>query len=297
MKKLLRSHPLTRRIYAFARSVYVHLYGVAIKLLKAWVRWRSKKQGYRIFRWNGFTIREEWATPYTAGNMINGLREFTAMSKMAKDLCGPNPVIFDVGANIGLSALAFSRIDGALIYGFEPAPSTFGFFEENIRANNIKNITPVNLGLSDSKTLMLIGPAEVNNDSGCFTVHVNQNDPTIRKLLQEAHFDTLDNYVADNNVQRINYIKVDVEGHEVNFLKGAIATIKRLKPIIQLEYYFCSQQMANKTPDDLLSLLHEINYNVFVFEVLSSSLTPLDINALISHPETFNTEFILKPSA
>ncbi|OHC75523.1 MAG: hypothetical protein A3G18_09385 [Rhodospirillales bacterium RIFCSPLOWO2_12_FULL_58_28] len=297
MKKLLRSHPLTRRMYAFARAVYLLFYDMAVKLLKAWIRWRSKNQGYRVFRWNGFTIREEWKTPYAAGNIINGLKEFSAMADMAVVLCGPSPVIFDVGANIGLSALAFSRINGASVYGFEPTPSTFSFFEENIRINNVKNIIPVNIGLSDKKASMLIGPPKIDSDSGNFTVYVNQDDPAIRILSQEARFDTLDNYIADNDIRRMDYLKVDVEGHEINFLKGGIATIKKFRPIIQLEYYFCSQQMAKHTPEELLSLLHEINYTIFIFEVLSSFLSPLDINELVNHPEAFNTEFILKPNA
>lgn len=107
----------------------------------------------------------------------------------------------------------------------------------------------------------------------------------------------MDNFTKDQNIERLDYLKVDVEGHETNFLKGGRGAISRFNPIIQMEYNASAQKRANSSPQAILSLIQDMDYEAFDFNVLVPSLTPLDIEAFLHRSEDYNTEFVLKPKS
>ena len=97
-------------------------------------------------------------------------------------------VVFDVGANIGIYSLGFSKINNVTVYSFEPFVESYQFLSKNISFNNVKNIKAFNFGLTDKKQKLTMGSplrkSKIfdwwNNsdavESGCKTIyHDNKN--------------------------------------------------------------------------------------------------------------------------
>jgi FkbM family methyltransferase len=137
------------------------------------------------------------------------------------------PVFFDVGANVGNYALELRRhFPNAEIFSFEPVKSTFDALSKNTYESNIKLY---NIGFSDKA-----GKGELYNTvDGSNTEiasiykevieEVFQNDNGVASI--EFQMDTIDNFCASKNIENIDFLKMDVEGHELAVLKGAVSLL------------------------------------------------------------------------
>jgi FkbM family methyltransferase len=142
--------------------------------------------------------------------------------------------IFDVGANKGdWTQFAKSIVgDSVQFHCFEVVPDTFKKLQKNYSTN--ANVKLNNVGLSDSEGEFIIHYDSLN--SGTATVYnplffgAEKSKINVRSIRG-------DSYVSENNVDKINFLKIDVEGMEPNVLRGFSETLKQGKiDIIQFEY-------------------------------------------------------------
>jgi FkbM family methyltransferase len=137
----------------------------------------------------------------------------------------PGDIVIDAGAWIG-DFSAYAALKGAIVYAFEPARETYDLLCETAELNN-GNIIPVDKALySDSKKLYFrnlkyrAGNAVVKDMPGL--------DPKIN--IEEIDAITLDKFVEDNAIQKIDFVKSDIQGAERDMLKGAAKTLKTFAP-------------------------------------------------------------------
>lgn len=168
-------------------------------------------------------------------------KDYLAYAEAAQRFCGPNPVILDIGANIGVTALAFSRIPGAQVEAFEPASGTFGYLARNIKNNGVATVRAHNIGVSDSACRLPIGSDSADSR------HIMVQDSASGGHMEEADFETLDGLTERLGLTRVDYIKMDVEGHEDRVLAGAVNTLKTHRPALQLEIVKDSK-FADRSP-------------------------------------------------
>lgn len=149
-----------------------------------------------------------------------------------------NKAIFDVGAMIGDSSLLLTDYTTDNVYAFEPVKKNFELLKETIRINNCSNIIPVQKALSDQNGFcdICLGTEQV---SGGATLRDKDN-----AIKERIELQTLDSYVQENNI-KIGLIKVDIEGAEQMFLKGALETIKKQKPSMILSIYHQIDDLFN----------------------------------------------------
>jgi FkbM family methyltransferase len=129
-----------------------------------------------------------------------------------KVVINPQDVVIDAGAWIGdFSAYAASK--GGISYAFEPVASTFKILEKTASLNKGK-IIPVQKGLSDKNSTMKISISDVNSGS---------HSMALKRSSKEEHISitTLDDFVKTNKIEKIDFIKSDIEGEERGLLKGA----------------------------------------------------------------------------
>lgn len=138
-----------------------------------------------------------------------------------------NPVICDIGANIGNHTLYWLFNNKAdFIYCFEPKLETFNILEKNIEINHVKDKTKCfNLALSDSSTKLSIQSFSQDN-IGANVYCKNQTGNTTALPLDEITID-----------KKIDFMKIDVECMEVDVLSGAENTIKKHLPVIFIETF------------------------------------------------------------
>ena len=130
-------------------------------------------------------------------------------------------VVFDIGAFKGDTAYFFSKkcSNKARIYAFEPDYYAFQILEKIKNKYKLNNVITKNILLSNSEK-------EID------FISMIENTPTIKKNAI-----TIDKFVEENNIEKIDYIKMDVEGAEKNILEGAIKTIKKFKPSLAIAIY------------------------------------------------------------
>ena len=159
-------------------------------------------------------------------------------SKLEKE---PLIIIFDVGANIGGYSKAVSDIfkDKSKIFSFEPSKKTFDLFLENTK--NCNNIIPNNFGFSDKVYNQILFTN--SEGSGLASVYQRNLEHFGIKMdkTEEIKLTTIDTYCAENKIERIHFLKLDIEGHELSALNGAKKMIIDKKiDFIQFEFGGCN---------------------------------------------------------
>ena len=137
--------------------------------------------------------------------------------------------IIDVGAGIGDSALILSEYTDNKVYSFEPTKKSFEMLLKTINLNSLTNVVCINTALGAENATASI---TIDDDASTLCRKNNNNNLDSEEVLVQ----TLDDYVKENNLQ-VGLIKVDVEGFEQEFLKGAKETICTQKPALLLSIY------------------------------------------------------------
>jgi FkbM family methyltransferase len=147
-------------------------------------------------------------------------------------------IVIEGGAYIGAHTLKLAYLS-KYVYAFEPMPQSNNTLNSNIKLNNITNISVFGEGLSDKIGNTTFEWSEVNNP-GCSGLANNPiGKPNLRNLFenQENKINVSLITIDSLNLDKIDFIKLDIEGYEILAIRGAIETIKRCKPIITLEVW------------------------------------------------------------
>jgi FkbM family methyltransferase len=151
-------------------------------------------------------------------------------------------VFLDVGANIGQTSLALvERFPAATIHAFEPVTSTFEHLRAATRAH--RNITCHRTGLSDRAGTIEFEAAPDSVYNSIATPDRSSPPGTPREF---APVTTVDQFIAGLGVARIDLLKTDTEGHDVNVLRGAIDSLSRgVIRAVFTEVTFCRDNPRN----------------------------------------------------
>ena len=172
-------------------------------------------------------------------------------------------VVLDCGANIGgFAVYAAGLAADVRILAFEPEPQTFAALKRNVELNQLSDrVECLPFGLSDKREVKTLLP---NPD--CFTTHHFADTAGVAGGLVQAvplqiQCVTIDQIIAQRNLTRCDFIKMDVEGSEGAVLKGAAGTILRFRPRLSMAAYH--------TPEDAFVLPMMIrnicpDYNIIV---------------------------------
>lgn len=167
-------------------------------------------------------------------------------------------VFVDVGANIGVYSIIMAKYFGRQ-YAIEANPITFKLLEANLELSRVTNTTLINIALSDRQGDATIYLPE-NGNLGWATLDAAHHDLQLRRIAVKS--DTLDSVLATSNadVANVKLIKIDVEGHELSVLKGAVETIKAAKPALLCE--LLSDQYGRPLTEFLINLGYK-RFSVF----------------------------------
>jgi FkbM family methyltransferase len=134
-----------------------------------------------------------------------------------------NIIVFDVGANVGKYIRYWDKyVDSNIIsYCFEPSNNTFQELTKN--TSDIKDIHLINKGLGDKdETLTLYSNIKSNTQSSLFKRDMSHWDEDYNLTNEESiKITTLDSFCSENNIEYIDFLKLDVEGYEMNMFRGA----------------------------------------------------------------------------
>lgn len=191
-------------------------------------------------------------------------------------------VCIDIGANIGMVSLALSFFSpNGSVYSFEPTPALFENLERNIQANGRTNITPFQLAVAEKKkklTFFTVEHYPAGNFSLGETMETDQGEIFGKKTTVQAV--KLDDWVNEQKLKRLDFLKIDVEGAELRVLEGAVQTLKEFNPVVLMEFNsFAYITFQNITPTDAFKEIAGYFAEIYVVNRQNGSLERLEDSA------------------
>jgi FkbM family methyltransferase len=177
-----------------------------------------------------------------------------SMVDLFRALISPNDIVADIGANIGMTAILFSKLAQKVI-AFEPSPTTFNILNTNISTSRANNVTTENIGLGQKDATTSITFSK-NNRSGAFVSEVTNLETG--HITEEINIKTLDHFFPDNGITP-SFLKIDVEGFEKNVIEGGRRLLERCRPTVVMEMnHFCLDVLQRITVPDFLDFMRSV---------------------------------------
>lgn len=195
------------------------------------------------------------------GKFIYAFREYyePELAYLEKAL-SPGMVFIDVGANFGVYTLVASKLVGEAgkVIAFEPTAQSSAILWQNIALNHCANVCAFQVALTQrrGKAWLYHGWDPVGNSLGM--------DPVSGHGGEEVQTEVLDHMLRENGIDRVDAVKIDVEGAEELVLRGAIRTLTTHSPIVIFEYNPGCAARLGLSPYGARDLLKSLNYEFVV---------------------------------
>ena len=170
----------------------------------------------------------------------------------------PSGVLVDVGANIGTFALLAALLPSLRVVAFEPNPQTFHWLCENLHRNGLLDrVRAVQLAALDT-----IGDARLSVPRWEESVLATLAPPRYFEVDQvvPVRTTTLDGFLSEHPLDRIDVLKIDTEGAEQLVLRGARDTIRTFRPILIVECAKLATRQFGYECRETLALIAEYGY-------------------------------------
>jgi FkbM family methyltransferase len=224
-------------------------------MANAVIRWCIPAQIHR----HGATIVLNQKDPVVSGAITFGVYE-RPETAFFSSVCKPGMTFLDIGANIGYyAALASGRIgpQGRII-ALEPDPENFRYLQQNVAANGATNAICVQKAAA--------------SENGVLRLHINKDNRGDNRLypneLCESSFEvevtTVDALLGGYGVDRVDLVKIDVQGFEGHVLSGMRRTIRRSESLILLtEFWPFGLRSAGSDPESVLLELEQADLRLY----------------------------------
>lgn len=171
--------------------------------------------------------------------------EIELISKIVKR----GDTILDVGANIGLMTIPFSKMVGpnGKVLSFEPQAKIYYILCGNIAINDLNNVESYNLAVGDTNEPLFLPNIDYKKSNNFGGISLSdKGDIKVNQIKLD-----------DLSFEKLNFIKIDVEGMEINVLEGSKETMKKHRPVLYIE-----NDRKDKS-EVLLSFLLSNDYNCY----------------------------------
>lgn len=218
--------------------------------------------------------------------------ELGVLEKVLPKYLNGTVILFDIGANQGnYSVLLKKQFPNARIFSFEPNPYAFRLLENNLKGTNI-NLYNMGFGIKNSREKIYV--YKNNRNSEHASLYNDYAKVISKELGQEEvipidiEIRTIDNFCDEVGIGGIDFIKIDVEGHEFSVLQGAIKMIHQNKiKIIQFEF-----NVANILSRVFLKDFYDLLGNQFILYRLDSDRL-IELGSYDSKNEIFKFQNLL----
>jgi FkbM family methyltransferase len=218
----------------------------------------------------------------------SALKQRMRVLELGQDMIVPGSRVVDVGANIGIYSLPWAVVDpDVIVHSFEPHPGVRDRLKRNVNLNRLAG-------------RIILHPEALSDHAGTATLYGNNDMSSLSDTVYgvaeaepiKVQLACLDDVIAIDE-SPISLIKVDVQGHELEVLRGGRKIIDRHRPVLILEHedsLFLSADEAGKRKADLGHLLAEMNY-----ETLYISRWGSDLLSVVDWQRPLNGDLLALP--
>lgn len=212
-------------------------------------------------------------------------------SAMIFALVRDGDIVLDIGGNIGYYSIALAKMRDATIHAFEPIESTYKQLVANVYYNGVQDRVRINnFGLFDKsgELTFYVYKQDFGNASAAIMHEEKENEKIVCKVEQ------LDEYVKEQGVERIDFIKLDVEGAEIFALKGGLKSIEKHKPILFVEMLRKWAAKYGYHPNEIIGMLEQVGYICCFACELDSALRLTRLETMTDQTQETNFFFLHK---
>ena len=184
---------------------------------------------------------------------------FTFLKKQEK----AGDTVLDIGAHIGLFSTAAAQLAGnnGKVYAFEPASETNALLKHTIFINQMQQVIEAHneaMGASSGKTVFYVSPIKGDNSNSLVSYKEDRELNPVNVAMY-----SIDDFVQLKKIEKLAFIKIDVEGAEYDALKGATNTLRNLKPACIVAIH--PEPIASKGDrlDQIYDLISDCGYDIF----------------------------------
>lgn len=210
---------------------------------------------------------------YSRFKMKNDKDEISLMRRIVK----PGDHVLDIGANIGFYAKLLSEMTGSKgkVYSFEPDARNFKYLKNKVR--NLTNVELFQGAVSEkNETLKIYRSKLLNVDHRTYPVNNYES-------VDEIAAWSIDSLVADKTIQRVDVIKIDIQGYELSAFKGMQQLLKNASPKILAEYWPHGFRRAGTTAVEFFDFFAALGYKFY--EIKGDNLLPISREYIEVHNE------------
>lgn len=196
-----------------------------------------------------------------------------------------NPIIFDIGAHQGESIEFFKAIyPSSVIYSFEPNPDNYTILAH--RAKTEPNVFPCNIAIGSDNTTATFYKQDVSHLGGLLPINSESKDSLgYASKAQNAPIDVrmqrLDSFCNENDIPRIDILKIDTQGFECEVIKGAKGILSNVKCVtVEISLYDFYQAKSSSPLLNIEQLMSESGFALW------------DISKISKNPKNLRTDWI-----
>ena len=205
-------------------------------------------------------------------------------TKIIREEIHEGDIVIDVGANIGYYTLIFAQLVGSSgkVFAFEPESKNFEILKKNIEINNYPNIVAEQKIVSDKSGIVKLFIAE----HGIVGHRINQQKSSQKFIEVESII--LDNYIKKLNLDnKINFIKIDVEGSEPKVLEGAKGIMQKSNQLkIFTEFNREAVEEYGIEPKEMIDLFYRNGFKIYLPNYKENKINLTNVNELLTSKET-----------
>ncbi|HEY0066721.1 MAG TPA: FkbM family methyltransferase [Flavisolibacter sp.] len=182
--------------------------------------------------------------------------------------CSAGSTVIDIGAHIGLFSVRAGQLAGKTgkVYAFEPTPATQALLKKTIKINDMEGvIEPRNeaIGDKDGVTHFYVSDSEGDNSNSLVQYKADRALHAV-----EVKITSIDNFIRNRPLERVDFIKIDAEGFEYNVLLGCRHLFTQLKPYGILALHPNGIVSNGNSLEQIYDFMQEMNYDLFFEEKL-----------------------------
>ena len=165
--------------------------------------------------------------------------------------------VVDIGANIGLYTLLLAQLAGNAghVFAFEPEPNLFSMLCDNCASNGALNVTPFQCAASDANGRAMFQRSTFNSGDN----RLGESTSDVKPI--EVEVARLDDLLP---VRTVQFIKLDVQGHELEALRGMQEVIASSPDVrVLFEFWPAGLRAANAPPESLLNFFRERGFDLY----------------------------------
>ena len=144
-----------------------------------------------------------------------------------------NPVILEAGGHDGINTIDLAKIPGAFVHTFEPVPNVYQRLTNRVK--DLKNVSTYNLALGSRPSIQNMYVSSGRNDASSSLskpkdISVFNPDVEFKETI-EVRVETLDNWASNNSIAKLDFMWLDMQGHELEALKGGQSILNSVSAI------------------------------------------------------------------